>query len=139
MLLILKNIVLILKTIWEGIRAIVNIKNPVNPKIAQLNINGRIRDMPKQVVNEVNNFFINVGPNTENEVPKVPNMTPEKFLKNRNQFNFIIAQSNEEVLEIINSLTNKSTGPSSISLNLLHAVVDIIVFPLCYILLTSPS
>ena len=68
-------------------------------------------------------------------LPKVPNIIPEKFLKNRNQFNFIIAHtSNEEVLEIINSLTNKSTGPSSIPLNLLYAVADIIVFPLCYII-----
>ena len=32
--------------------------------------------MPKQVVNEVNKLFVNVGPNTENEVPKVPNITP---------------------------------------------------------------
>ena len=84
--------------------------------------------MPKQVVNEVNNFFVNVVPNTEKEVPKVPNIAPEKFLKNRNQFNFIIAHiSNEEVLEIINSLTNKSTGPSSIPLNLLQSVADLIV------------
>ena len=104
-----------------------------NPQIAQLNINGRIIDMLKQVVNEVNNFFVNVGPNTENEVTKVHNIAPEKFLKNRNQFNFIITHtSNEEVLEIINSLTNKSTGPSSIPLNLPHVVADLIVFPLCY-------
>ena len=107
----------------------------MNPQIAQLKINGRTIDMPKQVVNEVNNFFVNVGPNTEKEVPKVPNIAPEKFLKNRNQFNFIIAHIfNEEVLEIINSLTNKSTGPSSIPLNLLQSVADLIVFPLCYII-----
>ena len=62
----------------------------MNPQIAQLKINGRIIDMPKQVANEVNKFFVNVGPNTEKEVPKVPNIAPDKFLKNRNQFNFII-------------------------------------------------
>ena len=67
---------------------------------------------------------------------KVPNIAPEKFLKNRNQFNFIIAHisNEEEVLEIINSLTNKLTGPSSIPLNLLQSVADLIVFPLCYII-----
>ena len=58
-----------------------------------------------------------MGPNTEKDVPKVPNIFPEKFLENKNQFNFIIAHiSNEEVLEIIKSLKNKSTGPSSIPL-----------------------
>ena len=79
-----------IKKTWEGIRSIVNIKNSVNPKIAQLKINDRVIDNPKLVVNEINNFFVNVGPNTEKDVPKVPNIFPERFLKNRNQFNFII-------------------------------------------------
>ena len=40
-----------------------------------------------------------------------------KFLKNRIQVNFVIAHiSNEEILDIINALENKSTGPSSIPL-----------------------
>ena len=81
-----------IKKTWEGIRSLINIKNPVNPRIAQLNINDIIIDKPKQVANEVNNFFVNVGPNTENDVPKVPNILPDNFLKNRNQFNLIIAQ-----------------------------------------------
>ena len=124
-----------IKKTWEGIRSLINIKNPVNPRIAQLNINGIIIDKPKQVANEVNNFFVNVGPNTENDVPKVPNILPDNFLKNRNQFNLIIAHvTNEEVLEIIKSLTNKANGPSSIPLNLLQDVADIIVFPLCHII-----
>ena len=123
-----------IKKIWEGIRPLINIKNPVNPRIAQLNINGIIIDKPKQVA-KVNNFFVNVGPNTENDVPKVPNILPDYFLKNRNQFNLMIAHvTNEEVLEIIKSLTNKANGPSSIPLNLLQDVADIIVFPLCHII-----
>ena len=49
--------------------------------------------------------FVSVGPSSENEVTKVSNVVPEKFLENRIQFNFIIAYiSNEEVLEFINSL-----------------------------------
>ena len=46
-----------IKKTWEGIRSIVNIKNSVNPKIAQLNINGSVIDEPKLVVNEINHFF----------------------------------------------------------------------------------
>ena len=122
---------------WKGIRSIVNIKNSVNPKIAQLKINGKVNDEPKMVVN---NFFVNVGPNTEKDVPKVPNIFPEKFIENKNQFNFIMAHiSNEEVLEIIKSLKNKSTGPSSIPLNLLQIVADLIIFPLCHIINMSFS
>ena len=112
----------------------------MNLKIAQLKIKGKVIDEPKMVVNEINNFFVNVGPNTEKDAPKVPNIFPEKFLKNKNQFNIIIAHiSNEEVLEIIKSLKNKSTGPSSIPLNLLQIVADLIIFPLCHIINMSFS
>ena len=59
-------------------------------------------------------FFANVGPNTENTIPKYISII---FIKNRNQVNFIIAHiANKEILDIINSLENKSTGPSSILL-----------------------
>ena len=120
---------------WEGIRSTVHTKNAINPQIAQLKINGRIIDVPKQVANEVNNFFVNVGPNTEKEVRKVPNILPENFLKNKNQFNLIIAQiSNDAALEIIKSLTNKATGPNSIPLNLLNEVAHLIDFPFCHII-----
>ena len=37
------------------------------------------------------------------------------------------------------SLNNKSTGPSSIPLNLLQIVADLIVFPLCHIINMSFS
>ena len=102
----------------------------MNPKIAQLKINDRVIDDPKLVVNEINHFFVNMGPNTEKDVPKVPNIFPARFLKNRNQFNFIITHIfNKEVLEIIKSLNNKC-----IPLNLLQIVADLIVLPLCQII-----
>ena len=37
----------------------------------------------------------------EESVPKIPNISPSKFLKNRNQMKFVIAHvSNEEILDI---------------------------------------
>ena len=48
---------------------------------------------------------------------------------------FVIARvSNEEILDIINSLENKSTGPSSIPLKLLSLIPDLIILPLAYII-----
>ena len=61
-----------IKKTLEGIRSIVNIKISMNPKIAQLNINGTVIDDPKLVVHEINIFFVKVGPNTEKDIPKVP-------------------------------------------------------------------
>ena len=53
----------------------------MNPKIAQLNINGTVIDDPKLVVNEINNIFVNVGSNTEKDVPKVQLYFQIIFLK----------------------------------------------------------
>ena len=127
-----------MKKTWQGIRAIINIKKTIFPKIAQLNVKGRIFDDPKVIAGKVNEFFVNIGPDTELEIPEVPNISPTKFLKQRNQFNFLIAHiSNEEVLDIINSLGNKATGPSSITLKLRLLISGLIIIPLWHIMSLS--
>lgn len=127
-----------IKKTWEGIRSIVNVKSNTNFSISQINVNGKIIDDPVAITNSFNDFFVNVGPETENKVPKVPNMSPNKFLKNRNQFDFIMAHISEnEILEIIKALPNKGTGPASIPLKLLKIIADIIVIPLCRIINAS--
>ena len=40
--------------------------------------------------------------------------------------------SNEEILDIISSLENKSTGPSNIPLKMLSVIPDLIILPLAY-------
>ena len=83
------------------------------------------------IAQTLNDFFVNVGPNTEQSVPLNPVGKPESFLKNRNQFNFLIANiSNEDIFEVINQLENKSTGPNSIPVDLLIMIPDLIIFPL---------
>ena len=91
-----------------------------------MNIGGKIIVDDKDLATNFNEFFVNVGPSTENAIPKVPNILPTKFLKNRMQVNFVIAHiSNEEILDIINSLENQSTGP---------LIPDLIIIPLAYII-----
>ena len=50
-----------IKKTWEGIRKIVNTKNNINYGISQLNINGKIINDPKAIVNSVNDFFCKCG------------------------------------------------------------------------------
>ena len=53
----------------------------------------------------------------------------------RIQLNFLISHvSNEEILEIIQDLENKSTGPQSIPIKLLKLIPDLILVPLCKII-----
>ena len=121
-----------IKKIWSGIREIVNIQNNISPKITQLNINGKIIDNPNDVANQLNNFFVNVGHLTESSIPRSGNISLLKFLKQRNQLDFLLVHvSHDEVLEIINTFENKSTGPASIPVKLLKLIPDLIIVPLC--------
>ena len=98
-----------IKKTWEGIRKIANIRK-MSMKTTQLNIGGRVIDDETVIAKAFNNYFANVGPNTENTIPKVSNISPLKFLKDCIPFNFIIAHnSNEEIPDMINALEDKST------------------------------
>ena len=111
-----------------------NIKK-ISSKTTQLNLNGKIIDDDNELANRFNDFFVNVGPNTEASIPKVYDKSPTEFLKERNRINLVIAHiSNEEILEVINSLDNKSSGPSSIPVNLLSLIPDLIIMPLSFII-----
>ena len=123
-----------IKKTWEGIRSIINIKS-TKSTISQIKVNNKVIQNHKEIVETLNNFFVNVGPNTERNIPVNPKTKPEHYLKNRNQLNFLIAHiSTEEVLDIINQLENKSTGPQSIPIKLLKLIPDLILIPLCRII-----
>ena len=84
--------------------------------ITQLKVKESLITNPKRIVEEVNNYFVNVGPKTEKSIPRNPVSNPSRYLVNKNHLNFLIAHiSNEEVLEIILKLENKAIGPQSIS------------------------
>ena len=127
-----------IKKTWEGIRKIINPGKPVGYGITQLNVNGNIIDDSKDIANQVNSFFVGVGPNTEKNVPKSGGRSPQEFLRNRNMFNFVVAHiSDDEILKIIQALPVRSTGPASIPLNLLKLVASVVVVPLCRIINVS--
>ena len=128
------------KKIWDGIKSIINTKNPKSTIINQLKIKGDIIDNPKQMSESFNSYFTSRGPDNEKSIPKNPIANPDKYLNNRNDYEFIIAHtSNEEILEIISGLENKSTGPQSIPVKLLKIIPDLILVPLSRIISTSFS
>ena len=125
---------------WKGIKSIVNVKNKFNQGISQLNIKGKIVSEPNDIANHINDFFVNVGPELDKNIPQVNHISANRHLKDRNQFNLIIAHiSSDEILELIQSLPNKGSGPVSIPLKMLKVVVDLIVVPLCHIINVSFS
>ncbi len=59
-----------IKKTWEGIRKLVNVKKPIDFSISQLHIKGKIVEDPQSIANSFNNFFSNVGPDTEKNSSK---------------------------------------------------------------------
>ena len=129
-----------IKKTWSGIREIVNLKNSDSYKVSQLKINGVTIDNTNDIVNNFNDFFVNVGPDTDAKIPVTVNNSHESYLKDRNLNEFIVSHvTEEEILEIIKQLENKSTGPYSIPLKLLNIIPDLIVEPLCKLINNSFS
>ena len=117
---------------WMGIRNIVNTKRSNSIHSTQIIVNGKSIKNPKDVSNTFNNIFTSIGPNTEQTIPK-SKRAPRSYLKNKIDANFIIAQTtNEELMNIILLLDeNKSSGPSSIPVNLLKIALPVIITTLC--------
>ena len=121
-------------------RSIINLNRKKISQLSQLNSGGKTFTSSQDIANEFNNFFSNIGPSTEESIPQNPIADPKRFLKDRVQPDFFLTfVSNEELLEIIQNLENKSTGPNSIPVRLLKLIPDLILLPLCKIINNSFS
>ena len=116
---------------WKGIKDLVNTKTAGITNISQIKVNGKEINVPKKIGNTFNKFFANVGPNTDKTIPK-PFKSPSSYLKNRINFDFVIALTSEdEILKIIRSLDDsKSSGSSSIPIKLLKISAPCLTLPL---------
>ena len=93
------------KKIWEGIRSIINLSNSKNNSISQLKVDEKIIDDPKEIASALNNFFVNIGPNTEKTIPHNPVIQPDKYLKSKNQVEFLINHISIEEVIVANLIT----------------------------------
>ena len=110
-----------MKKTWVGIKSIINTKHS-SPNVSQMSLNGKVITNPNVISNTFNCFFASIRVSTNKEIPHMPNFF---FKKLGLQYNLILAHvSNEEILEIINLLENKST---SIPINLLKVIPDLIM------------
>ena len=58
-----------MKKTWQGIKEIINMNNKSGPQINQLNYKGKLVDNNKDIANNFNDFFTNIGPLLDNEIP----------------------------------------------------------------------
>ena len=58
-----------MKKIWSGIRSIINISKVKADYIPSILESGKTVDNPCAIANIFNNFFVNVGKNTDKDIP----------------------------------------------------------------------
>ena len=80
----------------------------------------------KEVANELNNFFVNIGHELAGNIHSNNNATVIRFLGSRNDKSFFFSYiCEEEVLDVIDHLSNKaSTGCDNISMVLVKNVLN---------------
>ena len=59
-----------INNIWSGIREIVNIRNSNPHKTSLLKVGGKLINNTKEIYNKLNEYFVNVEPNTADSIPK---------------------------------------------------------------------
>ena len=97
--------------IWSGIRSIINISKVKADYIPSILESGKTVDNPCAIANIFDNFFVNVGKNTDKDIP-CGNCCPSMFLS---------PVTSVEVDSYISQMDiNKSIGPYSIPAPLLR-------------------
>ena len=109
-----------MKKIWSGIRSIINISKVKADYIPSILESGKTVDNPCAFANIFNNFFVNVGKNTDKDIP-CGNCCPTSFLKgNFLDSTFLSPVTSVVVHSYISQVdNNKSNGPYSIPVLLL--------------------
>ena len=109
-----------MKKIWSGIRSIINISKVKAEYNSSILESGKTVDNPCAIANIFNNFFVNVGKNTDKDIP-CGNCSPTSFLKgNFPDSMFLSPVTSVEVDSYISQMdNNKSICPYSIPVPLL--------------------
>ena len=118
-----------MKKTWKGINEIISLRpNSSRKLINQIKHNNILIDDPKLSSDTFNNFFINVGTNTDKSIP-IAFASPISYLKHRVNSNFtILPTSIAEVMSLILQLDDsKAPGPTDIPIKILKIAAPIIV------------
>ena len=120
-------ILFLMKKTWKGINELISSKNK-STTINQIEHNKTLITDSQKITDTFNDFFANVGPEVDKDIPKTP-ISPLKFLRNRVAKNFSFRPTTiADVMTILLSLDdNKSPGPSDVPIKVLKIAAPIIV------------
>ena len=116
-----------MKKTWTGINELVNIRSKNRVTISQINYKGKTLNDNTDMANAFNDFFTNVGPNLDAEIPicQKPNGSTLYLSPRIPRSIFISPTDSYEIKDIISNLDDtKSSGPSPIPTKLLKLAAD---------------
>ena len=122
-----------MKKTWKGIKNLININNKDGPQISHLCHEGKQITSNKDMSNTFNDFFTNIGPILDGEIPKCRKPSGATlYLNPRIPQTFLISPTNDnEIRDIILSLDDKkSSGPCSVPTKLLKLSANELSIPL---------
>ena len=119
------------KEIWKGIRQIITLKSKSSFTPNKLVKDGHEIKNVKEIANEFNNYFSNIGKNLASAIPTT-NLSFEHYLDSPQASSFyLFPTSAMEIENIISTLKpSKATGPFSIPTSLLKTLKMVISYPL---------
>ena len=127
------------KALWKGISLLVYIKPSNKSDISILDTNGDTITDPLKKSNCFNKYFVNVGSDIENKIPKsnVPH-TDYLYRICINKSFYLKPASKDEIIEIINWMDlNKALGPHSIPIYIIQVTKEF--FSNCFVKIVNLS
>ena len=121
------------KSTWKVINEALKTKSDTSPPKHISQDGCQIND-PAAIAETFNDFFVNLGPNLANKIPKTQTKF-QSFLKDRNPQSLLFEPAaEEEIKSIVNNLNNKkSSGYDGITNFLLKSIINEILTPLTHV------
>ena len=121
------------KQTWSIIREVIGGK-PIQEVPHSFNINGTSTSDNTAICNAFNNFFLNIGPSIDANIP-LSNVDPTQYIRNDVQESLFLSPVDAtELRHIIMDFDNKSPGIDGICAYPIKAAVDALLEPLTYLL-----
>jgi hypothetical protein len=95
---------------WKIIKEVINKNRKKSTTLPKLKINGKLCEDPKICANSFNHFFTNIGSTLDKKIAP-SNINPLQFIPKNYTVNLFLSPATEqEIIEIINSLKNCAVG-----------------------------
>ena len=123
------------KNTWDGIKSIINFNNSSKSELSSLMVDNKISTDPKIIANTFNKYFSTVADKLQDKIFHTSHDFKNYLTNGNNNSFFINPTDKDEIIDILITFNiNKTSGPHSIPIKILHVIKHIIAEPLALII-----